>query len=229
MTPQALIANSHGSAKLPWLTAVLTVGLGLLYALFGPAPEALLLALGGDMLADPWRLVTGHLVHADPRHLAWNLGALLLLGAVGERWCGLTSWRFLGLLLFSALAIDLWLWAFDGGLARYCGLSGVLNGLFAALAIELWRSSRSPWALALLLGDLLKIAIEATMGGALLPTTSWQSVPGAHLAGLLAGLAWAFRPWRSEAAPQTWHRPLPSARSSLQWRATSGTATEPRP
>ena len=224
MTLAAPSKVGHGGARLPWLTLALVAGLGSLHALLGPAPPWLLFEPAGSWSAEPWRLVTGHLVHADLRHLAWNLGALLLLGGLAERWCGFTPWRLSGLLLASALAIDLWLRAFEPGLGRYVGLSGVLNGLFAALAIALWRQSRSPWALALLLGDLAKIAVEASLDGSLLPTSSWQSVPGAHFAGLLTGVLWAVQPtWRNKRTPE-WCPPRASARSSAPWLANVETS-----
>ena len=210
----------RGSPRLPWLPLALATGLGGLDALLGPAPHWLLFEPSGSWSAEPWRLVTGHLVHADHRHLAWNLGAFLLLGGLAERWCGFTPWRLSGLLLASALAIDLWLRAFEPGLGHYAGLSGVLNGLFAALAIALWRQSRSPWALALLLGDLAKIAVEASLGGSLLATSSWQPVPGAHFAGLLAGVLWAVWPTGRTRRPPEWRSPVASVRSSAPWLAS---------
>ena len=211
---QALASGSHGSAKLPWLTAALAAGLGIAFALLGPAPGQLLVEPGGDWLSEPWRLLTGHFVHADRGHLGWNLAALLLLGVVGERLCELSPGRYLGLLVTGALAVDLWLFGLHDDLARYCGLSGVLNGLFAWVLIELWRRWRSPWPIALLL------AVEAHHGGALLPTTSWQSVPGAHLAGLLTGVAWAFLPRSLDGSLGAWRRLIGSARPRTRWRAS---------
>ena len=93
-------------------------------------------------------------------------------------------------------------------MARYCGLSGALNALYAALALALWRETRSPLALLLILGDLAKIAFELNQGGALLPTSSWAAVPGAHLAGLVAGaMVQTCRHSLADTTPERFPRP----------------------
>ena len=182
--------------KLPWLTLFLGLGVGALFLISGPAPEAWLYDRAAIANGELWRLVTGHLVHSDAAHLAWNLGAFVILGALAETRLGLRPLPLLGLLLGAATAIDLWLWWLEPGMLRYCGLSGLLNGLLAAAAIGLWRRTGSPVFLLLLIGDLAKIGLEAGLGGALLPTSglAWGAVPGAHLAGLAAGMAAHFIP-----------------------------------
>ena len=101
---------------------------------------------------------------------------------------GAGGWAYLGLLVAAALAVDAWLWWLQPDLRIYCGLSGVLNALYAALVALLWLETRHPLFPLALLGDLAKITVEAANGGALLPTTAWSAVPGAHLAGIVAGL-----------------------------------------
>lgn len=213
--------ESQGGLRLPWLTLASGAGLVLLYGLFGPAPERLIFDRDAIAAGQLWRLVTGHLVHSDPAHLVWNLAALGLLGTLYELRREPSALGTFAPLLAGAAAVDLWLWWLEPGWARYCGLSGALNALYAALALLLWRETRSPLALLLLLGDLAKIALEAAQGGALLPTSSWTAVPGAHLAGLAAGTAlhvvrqflsnpsstvleWGL--WRANVALLPWHR-----------------------
>ncbi|MCH8002662.1 MAG: rhombosortase [Proteobacteria bacterium] len=135
-----------------------------------------------------WRLLTGHLVHADDAHLSWNLGAFLVLSGLYELQERPGPGRYFGLIAAGALAIDAWFWWLQPGLPVYCGLSGVLNSFFAVLAVLLWRRTRHP-AIALAgLAAIAKIAVEAALGAALLPTTTWTAVPGAHAAGFAAGL-----------------------------------------
>ncbi len=196
MSAVCLAGKSQGAVRLPWLTLFLGLAVAGLFVALGPAPEAWLYDRAAIADGELWRLVTGHLVHSDAVHLAWNLGAFLILGALAEMRLGLRPIPLVGLLLGAVLAIDLWLWWLEPGLARYCGLSGLLNGLLAAIAIGLWRRTGSALFLLLLAGDIAKIALEASMGGALLPTSGalWGSVPGAHLAGLAAGALVAFIP-----------------------------------
>ena len=190
----SLANSSRGAMSVPWLTFCLGLGAAALFALFGPAPEAWLYDRAAIEGGELWRLVTGHLVHSDRVHLAWNLGALLLLGGLAEMRLGARA--LIGPLVLGVLAIDAWLWWAEPELLRYCGLSGLLNGLFVALALGLWRQSGSRLFLLLAAGDLAKIALEVHLGGALLPTTGalWGPVPGAHLAGFAAGLAAALIP-----------------------------------
>ena len=196
MSDVSLAGASRGGLRLPWLTLLLGLVTAALFVLAGPAPELWLYDRAAIARGEVWRLVTGHLAHSDAVHLAWNLGAFLILGAIAEGALRLRPVGYLGLLLAAALAIDAWLWWIEPQIVRYCGLSGLLNGLLAALALALWRRSGSPLCLLLLAGDLAKIGLEAWLGGALLPTSgaAWVSVPGAHLAGLAAGAAVVFIP-----------------------------------
>jgi len=91
---------------------------------------------------DVWRLLTGHLVHADFPHLVWNLFGIVLVWALfaGEFTAG--SW--LALMLASTAAIDLGFLAFEPRLEWYVGFSGVLHGLMAAGLIAWLRERRDP-------------------------------------------------------------------------------------
>lgn len=186
----------------PRLTLLFGAGLILLYGLFGPAPESLLFDRERILAGEWWRGVTGHLVHADPAHLLWNVAALSGLGLVYELLLRPRPAGYFGLIFAGMLAVDAWLLWLEPDWTRYCGLSGALNALYAGLALAVWRETRSPIALLLVAGGLLKIAFEAVQGGALLPTSTWASVPGAHLAGLAAGLALGCRRG-IEAGPRT--------------------------
>ncbi|MEE4216843.1 MAG: rhombosortase [Xanthomonadales bacterium] len=139
--------------------------------------------LGGQA----WRLLTGHLVHADLNHLFWNALGLLVLGVLIER----HSRRWLGLAMAAGtLAVNLLLLV--SGLDYYCGLSGVLNTLLViALWLE-WRSSRSWWVIAVALGCIVKVAIEIGTGDSLVSHISWPPYAWSHLAGMLGGAVVVF-------------------------------------
>ncbi len=214
MISGARLAKTHGGWRPPWVTLMLAALVAGLYAALGPAPEPLLFEPARPAEAAPWRALTGHLVHSDLRHLAWNLAALLGLGTLYEAIAQPQPMRYLGLLLAAALAIDLWLWALAPELARYCGLSGVLNALLAALVWDCWRRSRHPIFLLIGLAAAAKILIEAALGGALLPTSEWQAVPGAHAAGFLAGALWALA--AESAFPRDWYNSQAIGRRRLR-------------
>jgi rhomboid family GlyGly-CTERM serine protease len=176
----------------PWCTLAIVVGLLALHGLLGPAPEALLYDRAEIRAGEYWRLLSGHLVHLDGAHLAWNLAAFAVLGWLAESALGLGSLRILTVLLFGAVAIDVWLiWGLPE-LSRYCGVSGLLNTLMAAVIVAAGRRTRSPLPWLIAAGALAKITFEANAGTALFVESHWPPVPTAHGVGFLAGLivAW---------------------------------------
>lgn len=142
----------------------------------------------GDFLG----LVTGHWIHADSGHLAWNVAALSILAAVIER----RSRRLLlGSLVVGTVCVDLLLLSPVSDIQRYCGLSGVLNTLTGVALFMCWRETRS--AVVPLLGAacLAKIALESHTGHSLFTDITWPPFAPAHLAGmagaaLLPGWLW---------------------------------------
>jgi rhomboid family GlyGly-CTERM serine protease len=146
--------------------------------------------------AEPWRLVTAHVVHLGWMHLALNLAGLAaiwaLLGAL------LRPGAWLVVFLLGALGVSGGLWILDPGVEWYVGLSGVLHGMFAAGAIAGLR--RAPLFHSILLaGVVAKVAWEQFVGtdvgsGHLV---GGEVIVDAHLYGLLAGLALAPLAWRT--------------------------------
>jgi rhomboid family GlyGly-CTERM serine protease len=173
-----------GVAWLPWLTLSFS-GLAIgLYALAGPAAAGAVYDRAAVADGDWWLLVSAHWIHSDAGHLAWNVGALLLLGSIVEA----GGRRLLPLgLLAGTVAVDLLLWWGVPEMSRYCGLSGVLNTLLVIALWTAWRRSNHwiPWAVGV--ASLLKIVAESSSGQALLTQTAWAGFPMAHLAGWLAG------------------------------------------
>jgi len=171
-----------------WRTAA---GFGLLLValwLAGPGVTAWLryervAVLGGQA----WRLVSGHLVHADAAHLAWNLagGALVwwLFAAEFSRrgWCLV--------MLASTAAIDLGFIFFMPQLEWYVGFSGVLHGCMAAGLVAWLRRAHDPVTLAVALIFAAKLGWEHFAGP--LPFTSatlaLPVVAEAHSFGAIGG------------------------------------------
>ena len=135
-----------------------------------------------------WRLVTGHLAHLGPSHLALNLAGLALVWIlVGDRLKPLGWWLVVA---FGIAVIDLGFWFLDPGLAWYVGLSGLLHTLILAGTAA---GARAAPLESLALGGLVlaKIVFEQLAGP--LPgseaTSGGPVVVNAHLYGAVAGLA----------------------------------------
>ncbi len=85
-----------------------------------------------------WRVVTCHITHWSLDHLVWDVGALLVLGALSEvpyrrafAWC----------VTVSTLLIPLAVWMLMPELNAYRGLSGIDSALFVLLAVMMLGES----------------------------------------------------------------------------------------
>lgn len=190
-------AMSPGAFRLPWLTGLLVLLATGLWLLLGPAPEALVyhraaLAQGEWWRGEWWRWITGHLVHSDGAHALWDIAALALIGPIVERQGRLRLALATGA---GIIAVGLGLGWFLPQLERYCGLSGVLNTLFVVALADLWRIRRHPVVSLVALGLAAKLALETLAGQSLFVQTQWPSVPQAHVAGCLGGLAFLGVEW----------------------------------
>jgi rhomboid family GlyGly-CTERM serine protease len=135
-----------------------------------------------------WRLVTGHLVHADLAHLSWNLAGLALVAWLFGAEFSRRAW--LGILATSTAAVDAGFLVFEPQLDWYVGFSGVLHGLMAAGLLR-WLLEHRDGVTAIVAGSFAaKIAWEQWMGP--LPLTAQTlAVPvvfAAHTYGAIGGL-----------------------------------------
>jgi rhomboid family GlyGly-CTERM serine protease len=170
---------------IPWLTVSFSCIILLLYLFFGSAPASLLYDRYEIAQGQYWRLLSGHFVHCDVQHLSLNLMAFLILGGLLEQRLGI---RMCKVIVISCLGVSGWLWFVKGDLLLYCGLSGMLNGLLTVLLVVLWQETRNLILPFIGAGALLKVVFEVESGQAILTDLSWDSVPGAHGAGLATGL-----------------------------------------
>lgn len=179
--------------------AVLLVG-GLAAAL-SLLPRYQVTAFGwraGGGWVDSWRLLSAHFVHIDVRHLAINLAAAFLLLGAGIWLYGLCATLVAG--AASMLAVDLGLLLGPWPIEWYVGMSGLLHGILAWLAVSLLlqpgdRVGRLMAGL-LVAGGSLKVWLDLTHP---LGEIGWLGVPlatPAHLYGWLGGTAWALLGWR---------------------------------
>lgn len=163
--------------------------LGLILLLLGfhflaPDKSALYFAADKITQGETWRVVTGHLVHADLRHLGWNCLGLLVLGTLIEQYSKTAWWAALsaGIISVSAFLLSPF-----SQLDYYCGLSGVLNSLLLVVLWYEWRRTHSWLVIAITLGAVAKTAIEVSSGESLLTHIDWPPYAWSHVAGLVGG------------------------------------------
>jgi rhomboid family GlyGly-CTERM serine protease len=137
---------------------------------------------------EAWRLVTGHLLHADVHHLGWNVFGVLLVWFLFARDYSPRQW--LAILLLSTAVTSAGFLLLEPELDWYVGFSGVLHGCMAAGLVAWLRSTRDPltWLVAGLF--VAKLAWEHFQGA--LPftagTLTLPVVHEAHTYGAIGGL-----------------------------------------
>ena len=156
-----------------------------------------------------WVLLTGHWIHADVQHLAWNVTALAVLAAILEtRSRRLLLWS----LCIGTVCVDLLLLSPLSLLQRYCGLSGLLNTLLGVALYQYWRETRSTLVILVAILCIAKIALEIFSGQSVFTDISWPPFAMAHLAGML-GVPWVIS---ASKANNSGHRspiPLPEGKN----------------
>jgi rhomboid family GlyGly-CTERM serine protease len=148
-------------------------------------------------LQQPWRAWTAAFVHLSTLHLAANLGATALVAAWG--WVAAAP-RGLALAWGLSWPLGHALLALQPALQRYAGLSGVLHGGVAAVALWLVlaaRGRRRAIGAAVLAGLGVKLLLERPWGPVLQTAPGWDIAvaPLAHATGAVAGGACAALWW----------------------------------
>lgn len=185
--PAGTNRSREQSQALPWLTlgvAALLVGLFV----SGIPPEA---GLDRAIPIAPWRWIGAHVLHVDLIHLGWNAAAwLLLAGWLEHHSRTALLWAFCA----GVASVNAWFWWLSD-LGAYVGLSGVLNTILVVLLAHLYASTPTTarWERYLLIavfaGACVKAVIEWSAESSLvLSSDAWPAAPGAHLAGLSAGV-----------------------------------------
>jgi membrane associated rhomboid family serine protease len=171
--------------RLPLVTAALALGCVAVFvseaSRFGLFPDAdeLLGAGGASGDAPWWTLLTANVLHGNPIHLVLNLVALIVLGWLLERELG---WLRFGLLCLVAGVAAMGLAILIQPNAVTVGVSGVLFGI---AGFALVRDTHRTRALGAVAWSIVPVGLIYTF------LTPHVSI-GAHLGGLLAGLAVGF-------------------------------------
>jgi rhomboid family GlyGly-CTERM serine protease len=177
------ISPCHGQALITWQDPLIAVLIMLFLQPFLPH----VMYWRDHLSLDPWRWLTGHWVHANAAHVILNAIALLLLPYVLP---APTRRQFWGLLLSLSALLSVCLFFLNPVLQQYVGLSGVLHGLYACMAVYALRL-RHEWRFAfVVLGALgVKLLLESTFGAE--STAQLIGVPvyfSAHREGSVLGL-----------------------------------------
>lgn len=140
-----------------------------------------------SMNSQLWRYWTGHWVHLGWKHLLLNFIALVLLPLLFVKCqCKHLLWGLLGI----APLVSLMLYFGQPQLLLYAGLSGVLHGIFVALALyHLAFQSERKLVLLLLLGIGLKLYTEQHYGDSqTADLIGFPIIIDAHLYGAMCGV-----------------------------------------
>lgn len=178
------------TARAVWLTPTFVVFLVMIFLGLGASPPALVYDRQAILSGEWYRLVTGHIVHLDWSHLAYNVGAFAALGWLFEK-AGFGGPECLAeLLAIAALAISTTLLLFDPATSLYCGFSACLNALYTAAALCLWRRTRSLIWIGFALLAPMKIGCEWMFGSFVSTGLAWPPHSGAHMVGVAVGFTW---------------------------------------
>jgi rhomboid family GlyGly-CTERM serine protease len=186
---QRLLSFHSATAVFP---VVLAAVLLAFHALGADAVPVLRYERSAVLAGEAWRLVTGHLVHADAAHLAWNVAGVVLVAFLFAR--EFPAPRWLAVLLASAAAIDAGFLLLEPQLEWYVGFSGVLHGWMAAGLVAWLHRARDPltWLVAALF--VAKLAWEHCVGA--LPFTAESlSLPVVHEAHSYGAIGGALCGW----------------------------------
>lgn len=144
------------------------------------------------LVVEPWRLLSGHLVHLSLIHALLNSVALLLLGRLFQaRLRAGELWLILGT---APILISLVFWIALPELIWYRGSSGLLHALYFAGCVAWLSDARlgARWLpFAALAVGALKVLFEQPWDSSF-PFQEWLGapvVPQSHLIGALIGVA----------------------------------------
>ena len=147
-----------------------------------------------------WRLIAGHLVHGNLRHLALNVAGAGLVALLFGRDYSVLQWLFI--LLASAFAIDAGFVFYEPQLSWYVGLSGVLHGAIFAGIVAWWHYENRLLTIGVTVLLILKLGWEQSRG-ALPFSGDMPVIVDAHLYGAMGG---SLAAWLCGAKRQHWPR-----------------------
>ena len=168
-----------------WRPLVVILSLSIFLQIIGTLEEFRLET--ATAIDQPWRLITGHLIHVGWTHLVINIiGAIFIWILVGRAF-NLKIW-LLAFVMIGA-TVNLGLINLSNDVEWYAGLSGILHGLIVAgVLVRLERSDYLGFAL--LGGITAKFVLEWHEGGSQSMATliGARVISDAHVYGAFGGL-----------------------------------------
>ncbi len=137
--------------------------------------------------AEPWRLWTGPLRHADGAHLLRDLSGLLPLVVFLRARLGPTAPTTVALLALGLPLPVLATFAGDPGATGYYGVSGLVHALCVLALFDLARQ-RLGWALLLGAALAAKLGFELSTGALWVPLDGGRPAVWGHAAGVALGV-----------------------------------------
>lgn len=171
-----------------YLVALLIASAALAATIWGDTAYALLRYDRAALQhAEAWRLLTGHLVHANLAHCALNLAVLFAILAI---FANQITARGLAVAVFIlSLTVSGGLYFLSSEIQWYIGLSGVLHGVFALYALSAALTGSRIHALATLaLVGKVTYELIAGPGEDIKALIGMNVIVDAHLYGMVGGL-----------------------------------------
>ncbi|RUO22474.1 rhombosortase [Aliidiomarina iranensis] len=138
----------------PLVLAIILVAIHL-----NPNVQNWLVLTETDLLRQPWRIFTTHLVHLNDQHLWVNLAALILTAILFRRY--IQGRLLLNVMMISALGASLVPILLEQDY-DFVGLSGVLHGIFVYVGVSLLRTQR-PIGITILMVMIVKLGVDLTL------------------------------------------------------------------
>ena len=213
----------------PWTLAVCAGAIAATACWLGLGRElAGALVADGRWAVEPWRAITGPLVHATWGHLVRDIALTAIVGVAYEQplrrvWPALT---------IAALVVPTIVSLTLGGVSAYYGLSGLSHALIAAaVGFELRGRQGRARLYAAVVGAVLlaKVGYEMVTGAPAVPMDLGEGVrqlPIAHAAGVAVGAAFASSSRTMRSLPSTRAKPRRSTRSSASCAAARSVAQQ---
>ncbi|MGA7595472.1 MAG: rhombosortase [Gallionella sp.] len=186
MASQALLSRT----RLPVRTLAICAAALLVHFLPGQGP-LLIFDRAAIAHGELWRLLTGNLVHLSDAHLALDLAAFLIAGAIIEQ----RGYRHLTMLCVSAaVLIGVAIYLFEPALQFYGGLSGIVTAAVVYLCLQ-GMTEQGSWrwlCAAMLAGLTAKLWVELVSGTSLMllvvGSGNFVPVPLSHLTGAVVAV-----------------------------------------
>lgn len=152
-------ATDSFKKRIDFLLAPVVLAIVLIIIHLNSNMQSWLVLSEDNLLSQPWRIFTTHLVHLNNQHLWVNVAALILISILFRSY--IRGRLLMNVMMISALGASLVpiLLAQD---YNFVGLSGVLHGIFVYVGVSLLRTQRS-LGITILMIVVIKLGVDLTL------------------------------------------------------------------